>query len=145
MFFADYAMNYMKKLNEKLDENSFTEMLSIIQNFQIDDCDLKEEYKKVETILKNNDDLLDEFLGFLEPYQAFECGKLIEYYEIQNMKQFVRNLMVTEDLRILSPTLWSNGSINRIFFTVALQKTTQLTQENYRQIVLFSRTRKRST
>lgn len=91
---TDFAESYMKKLSQKLNENSFYEMLSILEQFQTDGCDTKILYDRIEIILKDQEELRQEFLCFLEPYQAFECGKLMLYYEMFNIKQFVRNLLV---------------------------------------------------
>lgn len=91
---TDFAESYMKKLAQKLNENSFYEMLSILEQFQTDGCDTKILYDRIEVILKDEEELRQEFLCFLGPCQAYECGKLMLYYEMNNMKQFVRNLMV---------------------------------------------------
>jgi len=56
--------------------------------------DVKENYEDMENMLKDREDLKWALLGFLRPYQALECGKLMDYYEISSMKLFVRNLMV---------------------------------------------------
>lgn len=95
----DYAEGYLSKLSKELDETLFAEVLSAIVKIENNASNVKEQFEKVEIILKDREDLQWEFLGFLEPYQALECGKLMSYYETCSMKQFVRNLMVRTCLR----------------------------------------------
>lgn len=69
-------------------------MLSILEQFQSEKCDTKNLYQRIEVILKDQEELLQEFLCFLQPCQAYECGKLMSFYEMHNIKEFVGNLMV---------------------------------------------------
>jgi len=87
----------LNKLFKELDGTLFAEMLSLIVKIESNVPNIKEHYQHMESLLKDREDLKWALLGFLRPYQALECGKLMNYYEIRSMKQFVRNLMVKMD------------------------------------------------
>lgn len=81
-------------MSERLDETTFHNVLQIIQRFETSSQSVKEIYEDIELVLKEHPDLKREFLGFLEPSQTFECEKLMEYFQISNMKEFTCKLMV---------------------------------------------------
>lgn len=81
-------------LSEKLDETTYIEILTVLQNFDANILTVEEFHNKIDLLLKDHDDLKWEFLAFLQPSQTLDCGKLMEYLKVCDMKEFVLKLMV---------------------------------------------------
>lgn len=84
----------MKKLSERLEELTYIEVLNALQNFETNALNVDEFQNKIDSLLKNHEDLKLEFLGFLQPSHTLQNGKLMDYLKISDMKEFILKLMV---------------------------------------------------
>lgn len=57
-------------------------------------ADVSDLYKKVTAVLNQHPDLCEEFVAFLLPEQAMQCGKFMEYLMVTKMRDFFRKLEV---------------------------------------------------
>jgi hypothetical protein len=72
----------------------YQEFLNIMNEFGTSIVDVSDLYKKVTALLKQHPDLCEEFVAFLLPEQAMQCGKFMEYLMITQMRDFFRKLEV---------------------------------------------------
>jgi histone deacetylase complex regulatory component SIN3 len=90
-----FAQAYFLKLKGRLEGTElYQEFLNIMNEFGTSIVDVSDLYKKITAILKHHPDLSEEFLAFLLPEQAMQCGKFMEYLMITKMRDFFRKLEV---------------------------------------------------
>ncbi|XP_050438264.1 uncharacterized protein LOC126844250 isoform X2 [Adelges cooleyi] len=92
----DYADGFMKKMRERLDEESFNQAVKLLAAFNdADSSNINLLYQQlIKIFTSKNEDLSYEFLGFLLPGQALAVGKISEYLELTRIKEFIRKLQV---------------------------------------------------
>ena len=54
-------------------------------------CDL---YHRIIELFEGHPDLCEDFLGFLRPFQAIQCGKFMEHLAFSEMSSFLHKLEV---------------------------------------------------
>lgn len=72
----------------------YQEFLHIMNEFGTSIADVSDLYKKVTAVLNQHPDLCEEFVAFLLPEQAMQCGKFMEYLMVTKMRDFFRKLEV---------------------------------------------------
>ncbi|XP_065207055.1 uncharacterized protein LOC135836263 [Planococcus citri] len=90
----DYAEGFIRLLSDRLDETTYIEVLTVLQNFEANALTIEEFQNKMDSLLKNHDDLKWKFLAFLKPSHTLDCGRLMDYLNICEMKEFVLKLML---------------------------------------------------
>lgn len=91
------------KVKERLEGTElYQEFLNVMNEFGTSILDVSDLYSKVTGILKQHPDLCEEFVAFLLPEQAMQCGKFMEYLLITKMRDFFRKLEVCQ--RVISKT-----------------------------------------
>jgi hypothetical protein len=94
---AGFAQAYFLKVKERLEGTElYQEFLNVMNEFGRSIVDVSDLYSKVTGILKEHPDLCEEFVAFLLPEQAMQCGKFMEYLLITKMRDFFRKLEVCE-------------------------------------------------
>jgi hypothetical protein len=92
-----FAQAYFLKVKERLEGTElYQEFLNIMNEFGTSIVDVSDLYSKVTSTLKEHPDLCEEFVAFLLPEQAMQCGKFMEYLLITKMRDFFRKLEVCE-------------------------------------------------
>lgn len=92
-----FAQAYFLKVKERLEGTElYQEFLNIMNEFGTSIIDVTDLYSKVTDTLKEHPDLCKEFVAFLLPEQAMQCGKFMEYLMITKMRDFFRKLEVSE-------------------------------------------------
>ncbi|XP_067001212.2 GON-4-like protein [Anabrus simplex] len=92
-----YAQAYFMKVTERLegkDNALYQEFLKTINDFGHTIFSVPELYHKITAMFHGHPDLAEEFLTFLLPEQAMECGKFMEHLMLTKMKDFFRMLEV---------------------------------------------------
>ncbi|KAK2721438.1 hypothetical protein QYM36_003659, partial [Artemia franciscana] len=87
-----FARQYIERVRAQVPEETCEQFMALIQNFNIDRGAL-ELYRQVIAILKGHDDLSNEFISFLTPEEAQQCGKLFEKSLFDRMRDFFAVLM----------------------------------------------------
>ncbi|GLH08211.1 GON-4-like protein [Gryllus bimaculatus] len=90
-----FAQSYFLKVTETLhgkDDATYSEFMRTMNDFGVTIFDATELYKKVTNIFEKYPDLSEEFLAFLLPEQAMQCGKFMEYIILTKMRSFCRKL-----------------------------------------------------
>ena len=82
-------------MKERLgDTELYHAFLHTMNEFGTSIIEVRDLYYKVTSLLSQHPDLSEEFLAFLLPEQAMQCGKLMEYLMITKMRDFFRRLEV---------------------------------------------------
>lgn len=92
-----FAQAYFLKVKEMLegkDSETYQQFLETLNDFGSKIATVPDLYKKVSSVLHSYPDLVSEFVVFLLPEQAMECGKLMEYLMLTKMSNFFRRLEV---------------------------------------------------
>ncbi|PNF25535.1 hypothetical protein B7P43_G05199 [Cryptotermes secundus] len=90
-----FAQAYFLKVKERLEGTElYQEFLNIMNEFGTSILDVSDLYKKITALLKQHPDLCEEFVAFLLPEQAMQCGKFMEYLMITKMRDFFRKLEI---------------------------------------------------
>ncbi|KAJ9585932.1 hypothetical protein L9F63_020440, partial [Diploptera punctata] len=88
-----FAQAYFLKVKERLEGTELYEtFLQTMNDFGTSIIEVQDLYYKVTSLLSEHPDLSEEFLAFLLPEQAMQCGKLMEYLMITKMRDFFRRL-----------------------------------------------------
>uniref|UniRef100_A0A146LK59 GON-4-like protein n=1 Tax=Lygus hesperus TaxID=30085 RepID=A0A146LK59_LYGHE len=89
---AHYAEAYFTKLKSTLDESLFQSFIAILSEAQDEPGGAVKLYKKVEELLHDYPELVEDFVGTLKPHQALEIGKFVELKFIYQSLSFFRKL-----------------------------------------------------
>ncbi|XP_021924612.1 uncharacterized protein LOC110832158 isoform X2 [Zootermopsis nevadensis] len=90
-----FAQAYFLKVKERLEGTDiYQEFLHIMNEFGTSIADVSDLYKKVTAVLNQHPDLCEEFVAFLLPEQAMQCGKFMEYLMVTKMRDFFRKLEI---------------------------------------------------
>ncbi|XP_046453130.1 uncharacterized protein LOC124200844 isoform X2 [Daphnia pulex] len=92
-----HAEIYFTKVKSRLEQSNpvaFKEMCSIMGQFQSSSNSFLELYRKIEYILKDNMDLLEEFILFLSPEAAALCGVQFQHFLYVRMREFFSKLKI---------------------------------------------------
>ena len=98
IFGTAYAQTYFIKVRNRIEQdnvglfNEFSNLLIQMQSTQ--SCFTIELYKKIETILSPYPDLMDEFVLFLTPEVAADCGVQFQHFLYVRMREFFHKLKV---------------------------------------------------
>ncbi|KAG1685711.1 Down syndrome cell adhesion molecule-like protein Dscam2 [Nymphon striatum] len=92
-----FAQAYLNRVYETLcqsqDLDRYEKFLKLLSDFRIgDSMSTVMLFKTVKTLFAQHEHLVDEFVGFLLPEEALECGVLAQYLHISKMKDFFRKL-----------------------------------------------------
>lgn len=89
-----FAASYFQKVKERLDNGplfgKFVELMDDLNRTN----SVTDLYHRVINLLKEYPDLCEEFLLFLLPKQAIQCGKFMEHLALTEMSSFLRKLEV---------------------------------------------------
>lgn len=97
MFFLAYAQIYFMKVRNRLEQQNplaFREFVTTLGHFQSSSCSTLELYRKMESILKDHPDLMEEFVLFLSPEAAAQCGVQFQHFLYVRMREFFSKLKV---------------------------------------------------
>ncbi|XP_049963056.1 uncharacterized protein LOC126483869 isoform X1 [Schistocerca serialis cubense] len=92
-----FAQAYFLKVKETLegkDSDTYQLFLEVLNDFGSKIATVPDLYRKVSSVLHNYPDLVSEFVVFLLPEQAMQCGKLMEYLILTKMSNFFKRLEV---------------------------------------------------
>lgn len=95
--YAAYAQTYFIKVRSRLEQenaDAFREFVTTLGYFQSSDTSTLELYKKIEAILSPHTDLMDEFVLFLSPEAAADCGVQFQHFLYIRMREFFYKLKV---------------------------------------------------
>ena len=96
-FATAYAQTYFIKVRNRLEQDNaeaFKEFTTILGHFHSSVNSHQELYKKIVTILGPYPDLLDEFVLFLTPEVAADCGVQFQHFLYVRMREFFHKLKV---------------------------------------------------
>ena len=85
------------KVRNRLEQSNpvaFKEFIITLGQFQSSSGAYLELYKKIESLLKDNMDLLEEFVLFLSPEVATQCGVQFQHFLYVRMREFFSKLKV---------------------------------------------------
>lgn len=91
-FAEDYLAIAKKQLSS--DPETYDEFLRILAVSSEEECSPVELYKRIEVVLADHPDLVEGFVGFLEPHQAVEAGVFLANQEFVRARTFLRKLEV---------------------------------------------------
>lgn len=102
---SEILVNYMlNKASENFLPGDYTEFLSVLTKFDeirktagLSDSSLKELYLQVEETLKkaqNAEEMIDQFVLFLDARQATICGRIFDFLYWERFKSFMRKVEV---------------------------------------------------
>jgi hypothetical protein len=118
------------KVKSRLESNpvAFKEMCSIMGQFQSSSNSFLELYRKIEYILKDNMDLLEEFILFLSPEAAALCGVQFQHFLYVRMREFFSKLKVNVFLgsNFMNPTMFFVFFNYRFISKIALHNSSEL-------------------
>lgn len=92
-----FAQAYFIKVTETLlgkDDATYSKFMKTMNNFGVTIFEATELFRRVTEIFEHYPELGEEFLAFLLPEQAMECGKFMEYIILTKMRSFCRKLEV---------------------------------------------------
>lgn len=87
-----YAEAYFMKAKSTLDEGTFQQFITVLSEAVDEPGAAVALYNKMTEILVNYPQLLDDFIGFLRPHQAKECGKLMDLQYFEKCWSFFKKL-----------------------------------------------------
>jgi histone deacetylase complex regulatory component SIN3 len=85
------------KVRNRLEQSNpvaFKEFFTTLGQCQSTSGSFLELYRKIENILKDNMDLLEEFVLFLSPEAAAQCGVQFQHFLYVRMREFFSKLKV---------------------------------------------------
>ncbi len=108
------------KVRSRLEQSSpmaFKEYVTVLAQLQSTPDSFLEFYRKIESILKDNMDLLEEFVLFLSPEAAAQCGVQFQNFLYVRMREFFSKLKVNVFLgsNFMNPTMFLFFSITDSF------------------------------
>lgn len=91
-----FTQQYLIRVQEALKDDharhkKFIHLMNSAQGDQVNPVEL---YKSIEELFPDRQDLVDDFVGFLLPEQALQCGKLLQYLNFKKIHLFLRKLEV---------------------------------------------------
>lgn len=91
-----FTQQYLTRVQEALrdDHIRHAKFLCLLNSAQCNSTSPVQLYKEVAELLHDHQDLVDDFVGFLLPEQALECGKLLQYLNFTKIRLFLRKLEV---------------------------------------------------
>ena len=95
--YTAYAQTYFIKVRNRLEQenaDAFREFITTLGYFQSSETSTLELYKKIEVILGPHTDLFDEFVLFLSPEAAADCGVQFQHFLYVRMREFFYKLKV---------------------------------------------------
>ncbi|KAH9370059.1 hypothetical protein HPB48_001936 [Haemaphysalis longicornis] len=95
---SQFTQQYLTRVQEALKDDHIrhAKFLCLLNSAQCNSTSPVQLYKKVAELLHDHQDLVDDFVGFLLPEQALECGKLLQYLNFTKIRLFLRKLEVRE-------------------------------------------------
>ncbi|XP_054932582.1 uncharacterized protein mute isoform X2 [Dermacentor andersoni] len=89
-----FTQQYLIRVQEALKDDharhqTFHHLMKSAQSDQVNPVEL---YKSIEELFHDRQDLVDDFVGFLLPEQALQCGKLLQYLNFKKIHLFLRKL-----------------------------------------------------
>lgn len=89
-----FAASYFQKVKERLDSGPlFCKFVELMDDLDRTHC-VTDLYHRMINLLEGHPDLCEEFLLFLLPTQAIQCGKFMEHLALTEMSAFLRKLEV---------------------------------------------------
>lgn len=91
-FLQAFAENYLQKVQQKLrgkDDALYTQFIDLICDFQKRGLSVIELYKRIKQMFSKYSDLDEDFIAFLTPHQAIECGVFMEHLLLTTMTDFL--------------------------------------------------------
>uniref|UniRef100_T1J6B0 Myb-like domain-containing protein n=1 Tax=Strigamia maritima TaxID=126957 RepID=T1J6B0_STRMM len=94
-----FAQSYLLKVKEvtKNHDHIYESFLKLLYEFGQSDKSAVQLHSEVCKLLKDYPQLCTEFVAFLMPEQAMECGKLLEFLQFKQMRLFLRKLEIQFD------------------------------------------------
>ncbi|EFX70856.1 hypothetical protein DAPPUDRAFT_327730 [Daphnia pulex] len=92
-----YARIYFMEVRSRLEQSNpmaFKEFVTVLAQLQSTPDSFLEFYRKIESILKDNMDLLEEFVLFLSPEAAAQCGVQFQHFLYVRMREFFSKLKI---------------------------------------------------
>ncbi|XP_068694172.1 uncharacterized protein [Montipora foliosa] len=91
-----FAEDYLAKVKKQLsgDPETYEEFLRTLSMSSEEECSPVELYKRIEVVLAEYPDLVEGFIGFLEPHQAVQAGVFMANQEFVRARTFLRKLEV---------------------------------------------------
>ena len=86
---------------EQQNPTAFKDFITTLGHFQSSSCSTPELYKKVESILRDHQDLMEEFVLFLSPEAAAQCGVQFQHFLYVRMREFFSKLKVINESLLL--------------------------------------------
>ena len=71
------------------DENLYNQFIDLLCNFQKNGLTVCELFNKIKSIFSIHKDLIEDFVAFLTPEQAVECGVFMEHLLLTTMSDFL--------------------------------------------------------
>ena len=87
---------------------AFREFVTTLGYFQATSSSTLDLYRKMESILAKQPDLMEEFVLFLSPEEALQCGVQFQHFLYVRMREFFSKLKVSRLLNLQGPK--SHGS-----------------------------------
>ncbi|KAL0278504.1 UNVERIFIED_CONTAM: hypothetical protein PYX00_000315 [Menopon gallinae] len=87
-----FAENYLQRVQQKLkgkDDALYTQFIDLICDFQKRGLSVLELYKRIKQMFSKYSDLDEDFVAFLTPQQAVECGVFLEHLLLTTMTDFL--------------------------------------------------------
>lgn len=97
LWFLAYAQIYFMKVRSRLEQQNhaaFKDFVTTLGHFQSKSSSTLDLYKKMECILKDHPDLMEEFVLFLSPETAAQCGVQFQHFLYVRMREFFSKLKV---------------------------------------------------
>ncbi|XP_077514637.1 gon-4 like protein muscle wasted isoform X4 [Amblyomma americanum] len=91
-----FTQQYLNRVQEALkdDDSRQTKFMCLLNNAMSDKLSPVQLFRGIEELLYDHQDLVDEFVGFLLPEQALQCGKLPQYLTFSKIHLFLRKLEI---------------------------------------------------
>lgn len=99
---------YFMKVRSRLEQQNplaFKEFVTTLGHFQSNTSSTLELYQKIESILKDHSDLMEEFVLFLSPEVAAQCGVQFQHFLYVRMREFFSKLKASNLNVFSSPSL----------------------------------------
>ncbi|XP_063239206.1 uncharacterized protein LOC134540413 [Bacillus rossius redtenbacheri] len=90
-----FAYAYFMKVKERLEgreDEAYQGFVQLVREFERAQFPVAELYARAVRLLGRHADLAGEFLAFLLPEQALQCGRLVEHLLLTKMRDFFRKL-----------------------------------------------------
>ena len=91
------ALNYFIKIRNRLEQQNpaaFKDFVTTLGHFQSSSCSTSELYTKLVPILRDHQDLIEEFVPFLSPEAAAQCGVQFQHFLYVRMREFFSKLKI---------------------------------------------------